>query len=62
MEDKTLITITGLICISVLETIALLKEIDGVLFGLVVSVIAGAIGVKIGRVLPYGKRSRRTYS
>lgn len=49
MKDKTIITITGLLCLTVLEAIALIKEIDGVLFGIVASVIAGAIGVKIGR-------------
>lgn len=58
MEDKTIITITGLICVSVLEAIALIKEIDGVLFGLVISVIAGAIGVKIGGVVKGGRRRR----
>lgn len=51
IKDKTIITITGLICVSVLESIALIKEVDGVLFGLAISVIAGAIGVKVGRAI-----------
>lgn len=49
MTDKTLITIIAIICIAVLEAIALLMGIDGQLFATVISVIAGLGGYTIGR-------------
>ena len=44
MNEKTSIIITGMICISLLETIALLKGINGVLLTSVIAVLAGLVG------------------
>jgi len=41
------IIITGIICITLLEIIALCKGIDGALLTMVVAVLAAAIGVTI---------------
>ena len=46
------IVITGLICLTVLEIVALLNGINGTLFTIVIAVIAGAIGITV----PYGKK------
>ena len=49
LSDKTLITIIAIICIAVLETIALVIGIDGQVFSTVIAVIAGLGGYTIGR-------------
>ena len=44
---KTSIIITGIICITLLEIIALLNGINGVLLTTVIAIIAAAIGVVV---------------
>lgn len=44
MDDKTYLSIIGLMCMTVLESIALLKEVDGQMFSLVI----GALGFIVG--------------
>jgi len=46
-NDKIKITITAILVIAYLETLAILKGIDGYLFGLVIAVISGLAGYKI---------------
>ncbi len=41
------IVITGLLCLTVLEIVALCNGIDGTLFSFVLVIIAGAIGITI---------------
>lgn len=41
------IIITGIICITILEIVAIFKGIDGILLTMVVGIIAAAIGVII---------------
>ena len=43
------ITCIALVCITFLETIAILQGIDGVLFGLALVAIAGIAGFKLKR-------------
>jgi len=50
MNDKTLITITAISIICVLEVVALLKGIDGALFGLVVAAISGLAGYELKNI------------
>ena len=50
MEDRTIMIITGIVCITVLETIALLKGIDGSLMALAFSTIGGILGFKAGKI------------
>lgn len=42
-----MIVVVGMVCLTFLESLALLKGIDGALFMIVVAVIAGAIGVVV---------------
>lgn len=44
MEDKTLITVVAMVCITILESIALLLNIDGTILSMVVAVISGLAG------------------
>ena len=46
MIDKS-IMITGIICISLLEIVAIMNGINGTLFTIVVAIIGAAIGVTI---------------
>jgi len=55
MSDKTLITIIAIICVAVLECIALLMGIDGQIFATVISVIAGLGGYTIGKKVSGGE-------
>lgn len=41
------VVITGIVCIALLEALALYKGIDGTIFTLVVGAIAGVIGWQI---------------
>ena len=54
MNDKTIITITGIGSIVVLESIALFNGIDGALFGLVIAAISGLAGYKIKEIKDNG--------
>lgn len=47
MKNNTKITITAIAVIGILEAIALLKGVNGALFALVLSVIAGLAGYEI---------------
>jgi len=49
LTDKTLITIIAIICIAVLEAIALIIGIDGQVFSTVIAVLSGLGGYTIGR-------------
>ena len=42
-----IITITGIICITIIEIVALIKGHNGVILTMVIAAIAGAIGVAI---------------
>ena len=53
-KNKKQVIITGLICITVLEAIALANGINGTLLTVVIGVIAAAIGV----IIPTPKRLR----
>ena len=47
MEDKNILLVVAMILIAILEICAMLKGIDGHLFGAVVAVISGLAGYKI---------------
>lgn len=47
MEIKTNVIITGIICLTLLEALALYKGVDGILLTVIVGIIAAAIGVAI---------------
>lgn len=47
MEKKTSIVITAIVCLTLLECVALLKGINGTLFSLIIAVIAGLAGLVI---------------
>ena len=47
MKSKNKIIITGLICITFLEAIALAKGINGTLLTVVIGVIAAVLGVAV---------------
>jgi len=49
MKDKTLITITAIISIVILEIVAMIKGIDGQIFATVISILAGLGGYTVGR-------------
>lgn len=49
MQDKTIITITGIIAIVFLEGFALLQGIDGILLTAVVGTITTIIGYSYGQ-------------
>ncbi len=52
--------IVAMVCITILEVIALLKGIDGALFSTVIAVLAGLAGYKYGeRKNYYGEEKRR---
>ena len=50
MRDNTKIKITAIGSIALLETLALYKGIDGVLFSMVIAVIAGLAGYQIRNI------------
>lgn len=43
------IIVAGIVCLTVLEIVALLMGINGTLYGIIIIIIAGAIGVSIPR-------------
>jgi len=45
MSDKAKITITAIICVTILVAIGLIKGIDGYLYGLGIAVISGLAGL-----------------
>jgi len=51
MEDKSIMTIVAMILIAILEVCAMLKGVDGYLFGVVIAVISGLAGYKIKSML-----------
>ncbi len=57
MKDQTIIVLVGILCLSALESIALVYGINGTLFTMVMVIIAGAIGVTIPtpKILKGGK-------
>jgi len=55
MKDKTLITITAIISIVILEIVAMIKGIDGQIFATVISVLAGLGGYTVGRKISGGE-------
>ena len=59
MKDKAIVTIVAIVCITVLEALALLKGIDGALFSLSLSVIGGLVGYKFKEVKENYSRRRR---
>ena len=50
MNDQTLITIVAIICICILEIVALLKGIDGAMLATVFTLISGLAGYKVGEL------------
>ena len=59
MRDKAIVTIVAIVCITILEAIALSKGIDGALFSLTLSVIGGLVGYKFKEVKENYSRRRR---
>jgi len=59
MTDKTLITITTIISIVILEIIALLQGIDGQIFATIISVLAALGGYTIGKKVSGGDNENR---
>jgi len=57
MNDKTIITITGIGSIVVLEVVALFNGIDGALFGLVIAAISGLAGYQLKASKDNGQRN-----
>jgi len=51
MNDRTFLTVIAMICITILEIMAVLRGIDGQLFATVISILAGLGGYHIGRKL-----------
>jgi len=49
MKDKTIACITGVICITILEAIALAKGIDGQIFATTLATITGLVGYMFGK-------------
>ncbi len=49
MEDRTLMIIVGIVCITALQSIALMKGIDGALLALSFSTIGGILGFRAGK-------------
>jgi len=44
MEDQTLLAIVGILCLTILESCALLTGYDGQLFSLIVAAVSGISG------------------
>jgi len=49
MDEKTVIALVAMICITALELVALICNIDGAFFGVVVAAIAGLGGYTLAR-------------
>lgn len=49
MRDATLITLVGLICITILELYALHKNVDGQILSVVIGGIMSLVGYWVGR-------------
>lgn len=50
MNEKTLLALFAMGCITVLEIVAVYHHIDGTLFGAVIGVIAGLGGYVVGKI------------
>lgn len=48
MDDKNLVAVTGLICITGLSAIALVRGINGVMFTGVIGAVSGIVGLAFG--------------
>ncbi len=46
-EDRIIIVVCGMVCLTLVEMFALSKGINGTFLGIYIAVIAGAIGVII---------------
>jgi hypothetical protein len=57
MAKRRLETLTAMICITVLESIALIKGIDGMFLSTAIAVIAGLGGFFIGRATSNGRNT-----
>jgi hypothetical protein len=49
MKDKIMLGCVAVVCLTIMEAIALLKGVDGYLFGIVVAAISSFAGYKIGK-------------
>jgi len=49
MEDHTIITVTAICSITILEAIALMNRVDGALLATVFTIIGGLVGYKVKR-------------
>lgn len=47
--------ITAIVCLSILEAVALLNHVDGSTFGITIAAIAGLGGYTVGKVNSLGK-------
>lgn len=54
MKDETIITISAITAIIILEAVALIKGINGALFGLVIAAVAGLAGYEIKKIQSNG--------
>lgn len=51
MKKEILITIMAILAITGLETLALIKGVNGALFGLVITIIAGLAGYNVKELM-----------
>ena len=51
MDDKTVCVIVGIFSLTLLETTALIKGIDGVFFGAIIAAISTLAGLLAGHVI-----------
>lgn len=56
LKGEILVTLTAIVCITLLEAVALLKGIDGQVFSTALAVLAGLGGYTVGRGLSGGEK------
>lgn len=56
VSDRVVLSIAGIISLTMLETCALLKNIDGAMFGAVIAAIAGIAGYSLKDVIERVKK------
>ena len=59
MRDKAIVTIVAIICITILEALALLKGIDGAMLSLSFTAIGTIVGYKYKETVEKYRRRRR---
>ena len=62
MDEGTILKVVAIVCIALLELVALWQGIDGTLLSMVVAVISGLAGYQYAMVTKSQKRGSRTTS